>query len=551
MPSTGFFTNYTVRLCLPHTLVSFLTEIQWPAHYPSLTAQYFLSLITSQNTTQKIKTLHDVFVGVDIWGRGSHGGGGLGAFRALEHIDPLGLGLSGAVFGPAWSWETIEGQPGWTWHTWWARERTFWLGNADKSLNDAVELPEFKRRQGEPECTHGVFRPIAEFFEPRPAPDPRIVPLNTTFSPGVGWAWCVQGKKVLDAPGGWTDVDKQTSLGNLAWPAPAITWEDEQRTITLPNAETSLCVDDAWMGGSSLQLKVTADGISEEHTEEAFFRCIWIPVQSFSVTPGCKYMAVLVYKLQNDGPQDIDVGLSVKHHEQDDTNTHVELSNTADARDLPHGWTQLTINFNVTQEDVESPRVAAAGLVLGIAAEDPTQTFSADLFLGQLTVFPAHDEPPLKVLWAHFTPPEPGSAELVGLLTWDAGIAFPALQQFALPDSESPTPVFVPPTNGATPTLAYCNVYAEVEAENGSVGGPEASSFIGTSGLDGHSSKLRIEECMLTEELKQAKAVRFYVQGITQRGEPLPWERCAYVDWKKGSANGGISGGTYNPGYVS
>ena len=66
-----------------------------------------------------------MYVGIDVWGRGSHGGGGFGAYRALSHIADAsraagshagsntgtGTALSTAIFGPAWTWEDGEDAP--------------------------------------------------------------------------------------------------------------------------------------------------------------------------------------------------------------------------------------------------------------------------------------------------------------------------------------------------------------------------------------------------------------------------------------------------------
>ena len=54
------------------------------------------------------KTLQDIYMGIDVWGRGQHGGGGFGSYKALDHIAPESLGLSVALFGQAWSWESEQ-----------------------------------------------------------------------------------------------------------------------------------------------------------------------------------------------------------------------------------------------------------------------------------------------------------------------------------------------------------------------------------------------------------------------------------------------------------
>ena len=71
-----------------------------------MTAQYLLSLDQAHYT--RPKQLKDLYIGVDVWGRGSHGGGGFGICRAISHIDPEFLGLSVALFGHAWTWESEQ-----------------------------------------------------------------------------------------------------------------------------------------------------------------------------------------------------------------------------------------------------------------------------------------------------------------------------------------------------------------------------------------------------------------------------------------------------------
>ncbi|KAH9928859.1 glycosyl hydrolase family 85-domain-containing protein [Fomitopsis serialis] len=235
LPSSGFFTNYT-----------------WRPNYPSLTAQYFFSLDPALMTVPK--TLQDIYVGIDVWGRGQHGGGGFGSYRSLAHIDPEFLGLSVAFFGPGWSWETEQDKPGFSWETWWAYERKLWIG--PETEGEAVEVPPHNPRAGEPDCQHGEFTPVSAFFPRQAPPNPRELPFLTYFSPGIGYAWFVQGKKAYVTTAGWTDLDKTTTLGDLVWPRPSPQWIDSQEALPVPATSTSLCLTDAWLGGSSSTVSV-------------------------------------------------------------------------------------------------------------------------------------------------------------------------------------------------------------------------------------------------------------------------------------------------------
>ncbi|THU86760.1 hypothetical protein K435DRAFT_804846 [Dendrothele bispora CBS 962.96] len=105
---------------------SIFTNYTWKPTYPNLTTQYFLSLESSLTAN---KTLRDIYMGIDVWGRGSHGAGSFGSYRALQHISPSSLGLSVVIFGQAWTWENEQDKDEWTWEKWWDYERfLFFMG---------------------------------------------------------------------------------------------------------------------------------------------------------------------------------------------------------------------------------------------------------------------------------------------------------------------------------------------------------------------------------------------------------------------------------------
>ena len=64
------------------------------------------------------------------------------------------------------------------------------------------------------------FLPIASFFPRHPPPEPSQLSFHTNFCPGSGKAWFVEGVKVFQIDSGWTDVEKQTSVGDMIWPSP-------------------------------------------------------------------------------------------------------------------------------------------------------------------------------------------------------------------------------------------------------------------------------------------------------------------------------------------
>ncbi|GBE79054.1 glycoside hydrolase family 85 protein [Sparassis crispa] len=515
IPSSAFFTNYT-----------------WPPDYPSRTAQYFLSLDTALVTQSKF--LRDIFVGVDVWGRGSHGGGGFGSYKAISHIDPEFLGLSVALFGQAWTWESEQDRPGWTWESWWEYERKLWLGPQDSS--DAVTVPESPLRRGELKCEHGPFVPLASFFPRHPPPNPAELPFFTSFSPGVGRAWFINGAKVLETTEGWTDLDKNCSLGDMTWPRPVPQWEHGGETEELPKASSALCMDDAWLGGSSLRIALEIPG---SDTEDAFFRCIWLPVQSLAITPRNSYEMSVVFKVNSDRPLDFDLGLSLKVLAEDVTDmvdvTSVSITN---ADELPGGWIKMTIHC-VLSSDHPSDVLAAAGLVVGFAVEDPTEPILVSISLGALCVRSGTASqdltiPQPKLLWADFhqMPPAEGSAVFAGTLTWDVGSSFTSLPSVRnpVPDSEDPRPVWQ--LDSSFPVFSYFNIFAQVHSPEGTVAGPDCATFIGTTGLDGRENRFYVDSACLPLSATGACGIRFYVQGVTDWGLVLDWESSTFVDVK-------------------
>jgi mannosyl-glycoprotein endo-beta-N-acetylglucosaminidase len=510
LPSTGFFTNYT-----------------WPPGYPLFTAQFFQrldpSLVSTQLNVGSNKTLQDIYTGIDVWGRGSHGGGGFGSYRALEHIDPVSLGLSVALFGPGWSWETIQDNPDFSWSSWWEIERRLWIGPVVS--NENVDVPPMvTRHEGDLNCVHGPFRPFSDFFPIYLPPDPALFPFCTTFSPGVGFAWFVNGREVLaTTDAGWTDVDKQCALGDKLWPRPAVQWEDRESTESVPETSSALCFDDAWQGGNSLRVTFNVVG---SNAEDAFFRCVWLPIQTLSVTPHFRYTAHIVFKTQSGlgPPVDVDIGLSVKC-----PGSALDISAISTAEDLAGGWTRQTLTFTLSDEQEDASVIA--GLVVGFTTEDTLQKLQFSILLGQLVVCPAPPTPSPhislaspQILWAHFQRKEGGNS---GVLTWEMAAVFPPISLPAtLPAVDSPTPLWsLDSPSRAFPSCSYFNIYV-----GSALGGPNNASFIGTTGLDGRANRFYVDLALLPGAVKGLKEKRFYVQGVTDRGEVMEWERCVFAD---------------------
>ncbi|KAF5391486.1 hypothetical protein D9757_002437 [Collybiopsis confluens] len=545
LSSSSFFSNYT-----------------WRSHYPLLTAQYFLSLDPALTGDGDLsphidrKKLQDLYIGVDVWGRGSHGNGGFGSFRAISHIAPSSLGLSVALFGQAWTWESEQDKPGWDWDAWWAYERKLWTGKADSS--EEITVPNMTLKNGEAPCepgVHDVFTPLVSHFERVPPPDPKFLPFHTTFSPGAGKSWFVKGEQVFHRAEGWTDVDKQTSLGDLMWPKPAVDWDGEAMDpegLVLPETRSQIFMNDAWNGGSSLRVGLR---FVATHSENAAFRSIWLPVQSLTVTPERLYEASVVYKLESEAPGvDMDIALSMKTSLNSPSQPRPEFKiSSSESSDLGRGWTSIKLQFSLPSLPSLLPEPSSIGLVITLLVADTTQPLEFGLLLGQLNVYPSlpPDIPPhvSSILWADFQSAEekPGSSSSndtsLGVLSWEVAASFPPFRPAQISSPDDPIQAWPgqPSAEVWFPKLLYSNIYMLEFREDGTPGDVDNAIWIGTSGCDyeGMRNRFTVEKDIdLSASVRGNRGAgrvgsgktRFYVQGVTDEGEVIDWTRCAFVD---------------------
>ncbi|KAF7354673.1 Glycoside hydrolase family 85 protein [Mycena sanguinolenta] len=505
LSSTSFFSNYT-----------------WPPSYPSKTVEYFRSV--SQNTTHIIpKAKQDIYMGIDVFGRGSHGGGGFGSYKALEHI--TGAGLSTAFFAPGWTWENTQDASGFTWESWFTDERRLWAG---LRAGERVTVPNAPpNRPGEPPCTHGAFAPVGSFFCTRGAPPTRTP------------SRCTRRSALRPGREGWTDVDKQTSIGDLVWPVPVLAWEgdeDDVHAAALPAATSELTLNEAWNGGSSLRLGISAAG---EESEDAAFRCVWLPVQSVTITPGRSYNATAVYKIdQEDANVDLDIALSVKMMTSPSvySNAFDVVPQSVSSDPLPGGWTKLQVQFESSTPLPDATTVKAAiGFVISIVAEDPSKALQLSLLLGQLNVYPtpsptAPTHAPM-LLWADFNASGSPNAPFNGMLTWEVAATFAPLSNvLTLTGAEDPAPAWpvAPSTERWLPRFVYFNIYAQPHSAGAAlIQKPAEAAWIGTSGYDGPAHAFSVQQANFPFDLSGVRTISFYVQGVTDRGEVLRWDQLA------------------------
>jgi len=535
LSSTAFFSNYWVHsLFLIPTLLLIL--FQWRNNEPSKTIEYFSTLAPSSPTQNVLgsytqlfpKTLQQVYIGVDVWGRSCHGGDGFGLYRSMDHILPSGSGLSVALFGPGWTWEKLEEKgPGFTWDKWWEWETSLWVGPATGILGVDIQIPELKLKPNEPPCQHGPFQPIASYIAKKTPPDPADAPFHTTFCPGTGTKWFVEGREVFESANGWTDVDKQTSLGDMLWPRPELSREDG-REDEIPSTSTSFNFSDAWNGGSSLSI-----GMHSPATADQAPVAYWLPIQSLTVTPRREYQASIVCKVTSSELGEPMLFLSLRSLPGSQPCPIDIVDGSFEDTRNGNVWKKLTIDFNVDVATSDNTAQIKVCIGLMISSSKP---IDASIILGQLNVSapfpPSHLDYNVLIPWVDHQPTTtPPNSPFSGTLTWEVSIRFPEMALIDMIQPENPKPAWnTQPTDNWFPS--YFNIYAQafVDGHMGN-GVDQAVTWIGTSkaGWSGRQQAFMVFQENLPFLMPVSK-IRFYVQGVTDFGEVMKLEKCAFID---------------------
>ncbi|NWH40671.1 ENASE acetylglucosaminidase, partial [Chloropsis hardwickii] len=187
---------------------------------------------------------NDVYVGVDVFGRGDVIGGGFDTDKALRLIRQFGL--SAAIFAPGWVYEH--------------------LGKEDFLQNE-----------------NRFWSLLAPYLPPHSI---CTLPLTTSFSLGMGTSTFLDGKDEESGP--WYDLSAQ-DIQPL--------YPEKQGTLT-----TSCCLQDAWCGGSSLQLQGTIPPGEE---------LVGVRLFSLQMPAPPKLFLTLLYKLEGPQPDELTVALEV------------------------------------------------------------------------------------------------------------------------------------------------------------------------------------------------------------------------------------------------
>lgn len=506
---------------------------QWSPQSQDAMIQYFMNLgrqlqdldgSTDATSFTATKTLQDIYSGVDVWpGRGQYGGSGFCCYRAITYTSPQGC--STALFAPGWTWENETKDAEQNWNVWWDNERKMWLGPLKPGEIITV-----------PDSPEGPFKPMTAFFQDLPHPDPIGFTFHTHFSPGVGYSWFVEGKKVLETKKGWTDIDKQSSIGNLVWPWPTPSWHGVEQEDAVPTASTDLDMTDGYNGGNTLKLTLAYAGRESQDTPKT----IWLPIQSLTVTTQRSFEARVVYKTTTDHDVDLSPRIDVQSLTKEDNDTLIFTIGQPIVSDLPHGWTQQTINF--TSESTKNIASVAIGLLVDV---NPAAKVTFTLSLGLLAVYPT--PPPQlvsvgtpSITGATFTPSPHGTTAFEGVLAWDTASTFTPIDVRARDsesDKESTIPAWLLHDTPAYrfPTFVYFNLYA-APLDRSADADPANAVFIGTTGQDGRANRFYVEPACLPTGWDKWAGTRFYVQGVTDRGEVLPWDKCATVEHEKSTA---------------
>lgn len=470
------------------------------------------------------KQLRDVFVGVDVFGRYHSNSGGLSTYNDLHDVDPEERGLSVALFAPGWTWENTQKdlKKDWTWNIWWSDyERQLWLASTSNSDES--------------------YRPLTSFFARQPPPNPALHTFFSAFSPGVGRAWFVEGRKIWESTGlGWTDVDKNSALGDLIWASPTLKLlckpPMELPPVLAASVTPTLNMQDAWLGGTSLQLSLSIFGPPTKSSEPSNYHA-WIPVQSLAISPQTTYVVTVVYK--NDFLMDhrtVRPLLKVLEYRKETVITPMGASSGIDQIG---GWRTLSAQFYLfSDSEATADVVCAVGLDVDFVIPHtiPRTSLTISISLGSLCVYPLPPastvEPtpqPVAVKFAAASPP-PSTTSFSGVLTWETGVYLPPMAALTKTIStDDVKPAWQPASR--SPKFLYFIVYILALLDgNDTAIHPEKSSFIGTTGLDGRANRFFVDPACLAGLVPNAKRVRFYVRGVTERGTVTSWQYSAFVD---------------------
>ncbi|KZT35229.1 hypothetical protein SISSUDRAFT_190533 [Sistotremastrum suecicum HHB10207 ss-3] len=396
---------------LPYFLASdlFFVDYSWWEGEVDDTIKFFNRIDKSALGDKK---LSDIFFGIYVFNDGYN------TYKRIQnYLQPSTKKLSAAIFAPGWTWENMESKGTWTWQGWWDHELRMWMGPSPPS--DVASDSDYK--------------PLSDFVPLRPSPNPRYIPYMTTFCLGAGHAWHVEGTKVLQtgttSEDGWTDVEKQTSLGDLLWPTPRVLGRRNPLPWTSWSSDGvtgEIYFDDAWLGGSSVKLSLDVDLQQQQPFGWAPPIEVAIPISSLSLTPNLSYQASITYKMDPDMEIPPVVSIFVDTVSDNGNITSIISSPFSSNSDpSPTGWITMTTTFMLASQSTED-FIGSIGVrfwVPPVPQADPS--LKLDILVGQISVAQAPPDgvgiPQPLIISAEF---DDNTASLI----WESGItmALPA-----------------------------------------------------------------------------------------------------------------------------
>ncbi|KAG8883668.1 hypothetical protein FRB97_006158 [Tulasnella sp. 331] len=539
---------------------SVFLDYHWKTTFPEFTARYFDSLAKELHPD---KARRDIYFGVDVWGRGCHGGGGFQLHHALDHIQPnsQSLGFSVAVFGPAWTWESKQDEERRTWDKWWDDEVRFWIGpddpisgdtNPSKSTPHTTSVttpPSGAPSEPIPPCFHGPYRAISSFGETK-AKALLAIPFYTTFSPGVGLSWFVEGERVMGPSSGWTDVDKQTSIGDhrFLWPAPAFVLPNRAWRRDESVSRTAFCFEDAWLGGSSLSIIVPPDVWAETSPEGSSqaIQNVVIPLEQLVFLHHTKYRIRLVYKAAHlDADKSIPSVAALAHVGCVDHDGDLSLTSPA-AEQLANGWNGVEVCFQINAGTAKDECFCIIGLRLEGLSSAAEFTRPLKILVGLLSIRIEENLQAnpviLGIQWLPATIDKakpPIGSSLSGKLSWQVALKprdiTPSESVTAITAIDDPRPPWGFSFTSLAPMLSfvYHNIYAIAHnPEDAGSFKPEDATFIATTGIDGRINSVQFDNFPFRTVSAGAGVirVRLYIRGVKETGQVVPWLRTPYID---------------------
>ncbi|KAI8924785.1 glycosyl hydrolase family 85-domain-containing protein [Entophlyctis helioformis] len=249
---------------------SMFVNYTWDADYPAASAALAGDRV------------RDVYTGIDVWGRNTYGGGGFNAHKALRCISKAGT--SCAIFAPAWTYESLGSHPD-LFHL---HERRFWC---DASVPVTLPLPDPESGELPPTAVDsGDIGCVADYVPPWPAAG--IDCFYSSFDQGFGTAYWIDGHQVSSMP--WTCLSRQsippthrtsrswypvTLPAQLSDPLAGSTMHVQASLESVGAGvtvlESRVTTDDAWTGGSSLELALRRGSASQSAAPPPGFAAVF------------------------------------------------------------------------------------------------------------------------------------------------------------------------------------------------------------------------------------------------------------------------------------